>query len=353
MPTTVPDERVAAAADLLDGPLGGRLRRDVPLAPLTTYRVGGPAALFVDVASIDDLVAVAQVRRRTGVPVFVIGRGSNMLVADAGFRGVVVSVAGFAGDIVLPSPQPDPDADPDLDPDFDPDLEGDVRIVTAGGGVALPVLARQTAAASITGFEWAVGVPGSIGGAVRMNAGGHGSDMAACLLDVRAFDMDDPAGGLVTIPVDQLGLRFRASALAPSLLVLEARLHLRAGDRAEAEAKIAEIVHWRREHQPGGQNCGSVFVNPVPGEVTAGGLVDGLGLRGFRIGSAHVSEKHANFIQGSEGGSAADVRAVMEEVRRRVADATGYHLRSEVRLVGFDDTDPMSFDEPLDREGGS
>ena len=114
-----------------------------------------------------------------------------------------------------------------------------------------------------------------------------------------------------------------------------------------AEREIAEIVRWRREHQPGGQNCGSVFVNPVPYEVAAGGLIDSLGLRGFRIGSAWVSEKHANFIQASEGGSAEDVRSVMEAVRARVADATGYRLRSEVRLVGFDDADPTSFDDRL------
>lgn len=329
MPSTVPDERVAAAADRLGPELGDRLSRDEPLGPHTTYRVGGPAALFVHAASLDDLVAVGRVRLETGVPVFVIGRGSNVLVADGGFPGVVVSVAGFADGISLPPDDP----------------RSDERLVTAGGGVALPVLARRTAAASITGFEWAVGVPGSVGGAVRMNAGGHGSDMATCLLDVRVLDLDEPDGGLLTLPVDELGLRFRASALAPSRIVVEARLRLRAGDRAQAEAQIAEIVHWRREHQPGGQNCGSVFVNPVPGEVTAGGLIDALGLRGLRIGTAYVSEKHANFVQGTEGGSAADVRAVIEDVRRRVADATGYHLRSEVRLVGFDDADPTSFDE--------
>lgn len=336
MPGTVPDVRVAEAAELLASALGPRLRLDVPLAPLTTYRVGGCADLFVDVASLDDLVAVADARLRTGVPVIVIGRGSNMLVADAGFRGVVVSIAGLADQITIP--------DPDVDSATDRH-ERVERIVVAGGGVALPVLARRTAAAAITGFEWAVGVPGTVGGAVRMNAGGHGSDMAACLIDVTTFDTDRPDHGPVTLPVDALGLRFRASSLAPSHIVLDARLALRAGDREVAEAHIAEIVHWRREHQPGGQNCGSVFVNPVPGEVTAGGLIDALGLRGFAIGSAHVSEKHANFIQASEGGTAADVRAVMDEVRRRVAAATGHLLRSEVRLVGFDDADPMSFDE--------
>jgi UDP-N-acetylmuramate dehydrogenase len=309
--------------------LGDRVQLDVPLAPLTTYRVGGAAAGFVDVTSIDDLVAVSEVRAATGVPVLVVGRGSNMLVADGGFVGIALSIAGLAGKIALP-------AEP-----------GD-HIVTAGGGVALPVLARRTAAASLTGFEWAVGVPGSVGGAVRMNAGGHGSDMATSVLDVRVFDMDRPGDGVVTVPVRALGLRFRASDLAPSQIVCEARLQLAAGDRATAEAEIAEIVRWRREHQPGGQNCGSVFVNPVPGEVTAGGLIDGLGLRGFSIGSACVSDKHANFIQATDGGTAADVRAVIEHVRAEVARQTGYRLRSEVRLVGFGDADPLAFDEAAD-----
>ena len=325
------DDTVATAADLLQQRLGNGVRRDVALAPMTTYRVGGPASLFVDVRGLDDLAAVAQVHRATGVPVLVVGRGSNMLVADGGFDGVALSIAAFAGAIELPAMS---------------GPQGTPCSVTAGGGVSLPVLARRTAAAGIAGFEWAVGVPGSIGGAVRMNAGGHGSDMAACVGDVDVFDLADHAG-LTTIAADQLGLRFRASALAPLAVVVSARLRLGFGDRESSEREIAEIVRWRREHQPGGQNCGSVFVNPRPYEVSAGGLIDSLGLRGFRIGTAWVSEKHANFIQTSEGGSAADVRAVMEAVRTRVAEATGYQLRTEVRLVGFDDADPTSFDDRL------
>ena len=325
-------DALATAGDMLRERLGDRLRRDVPLAPMTTYRVGGSAALFVDVRALGDLVAVAAVRDATGVPVLVVGRGSNMLVADSGFDGVAISIAAFAGGIVLP----------DTSGPY-----GAPCLVTAGGGVSLPVLARRTAAAGITGFEWAVGVPGSIGGAVRMNAGGHGSDMAACVADVDVFDLSGGNDGVTTFTVDQLGLRFRASALPPLAVVVSARLRLASGDRAISEREIAEIVRWRREHQPGGQNCGSVFVNPVPYEVAAGGLIDSLGLRELRIGTAWVSEKHANFIQASEGGRAADVRAVMETVRTRVAEATGYQLRSEVRLVGFDDADPMSFDDRL------
>ena len=314
-------DAVARAADILAARLGTRLQRDVPLAPLTTYRVGGPAALFVDATEPPDLAAVAEAHTATGVPVLVVGRGSNMLVADAGFDGIAVSVAQLAGSI---------------------DIDHDAAVVTAGGGVALPRAARQTAAAGLTGFEWAVGVPGSIGGAVRMNAGGHGSDMAACVIDTVIFDLlAAPPDASTVVPVEALGLRFRASGLGPHQVVVSARLQLARGDRATSEATIAEIVRWRREHQPGGQNCGSVFVNPVPGPgpdaVTAGALIEAVGLRGARFGSAAVSEKHANFIQASEGGTAADVRRAIEAVRAKVAAETGYVLRSEVRLVGFAD----------------
>ena len=309
-----PADRVHQAAAIL----GRRAQPDVPLAPMTTYRVGGAAALFVRAQDVDDLAAVGAARAESGLPVLVVGRGSNLLVADEGFAGIAVSVADLAAGIDLGAA----------------DAPGVPVVVAAGGGVALPVLARRTAAAGLTGFEWAVGVPGSVGGAVKMNAGGHGSDMAAGLVDVDLFEFTTAAAP-VRVPASALSLRFRGSSVSDDQVVLTARLRLRGGDAAASEAEIAEIVRWRRAHQPGGQNAGSVFVNPVPGEVSAGLLVDGLGLRGLRIGTAWVSEKHANFIQASDGGSAADVRAVMDEVRRRVAEATGYQLRSEVRLVGF------------------
>ena len=319
MPGATAQTKFDTAAALL----GPRACRDASLAPLTTYRVGGRAALFLEVATVADLARVARARAATGLPVLTIGRGSNMLVADSGYHGIVVSLAEFASGIAIGPVEPD----------------GSV-VVNAGGGVALPVLARRTAAASVTGFEWAVGVPGSVGGAVRMNAGGHGSDMAAAVIDVDVFDLDRAIeveqGALRRIDATDLGLRFRGSDLTDDQLVVGVRLGLQSGDREASERQIAEIVRWRREHQPGGQNCGSVFVNPVPHEVTAGGLIDGLGLRGLRIGTAWVSEKHANFIQASDGGSAADVRAVMEAVRDRVAAATGFVMRSEVRLVGFE-----------------
>lgn len=314
-------DRIDRAAALLDG----LAVRDVPLAPLTTYRVGGPAALLARPRTPADLSRLAAVCRTCELPVLVVGRGSNLLVADDGFAGVAVVLTELQGEpgeaigaaIVL-----------------------DGTVVAAGGAVALPVLARRTAAASLSGFEWAVGVPGTIGGGVRMNAGGHGSDMSSSLLDVDLYDLwrDER----VTLAADRLGLRFRGSDLADHQVVLGARLRLAAGDRERSEREIDQIVRWRRDHQPGGQNAGSVFVNPVPGEVTAGALIDGMGMRGLRLGTAHVSEKHANFIQASDGGRAADVRALMELVREKVAAETGHLMRSEVRLVGFDDVREQS-----------
>ena len=290
--------------------LGPRVRVDEPLGPLTTYRVGGSAAIFASPASMNDLQEVAAVIARYDLPVLVVGRGSNLLVADSGFAGVALSLAGLADTIEISGTH-----------------------VFSGSAVALPVLARRTAAAGLTGFEWAVGVPGSIGGAVRMNAGGHGSDIAACLAHVDVFDLKTQV--VAWRPAESLGLRFRGSNLLDHEIVLFAQLDLAEGDTQQSEREIAEIVRWRRENQPGGQNAGSVFVNPIPGQLSAGELIDRVGLRGFRVGGAFVSEKHANFIQAGDGATAADVKAVIDQVRERVAAETGFELRSEVRLVGF------------------
>lgn len=304
-------EAVSSAVD----ELGDLARVDVPIGPLTTYRVGGSASVFVELSDRADLARLARAVRVSGLPLVVLGRGSNLLVADGGFDGIVVSLTPITDDF---------------------EIDADRGLVRAGASVPLPVLARQTAAKGLTGFEWAVGVPGSIGGAVRMNAGGHGSDMAASLVSVSLADLDSPEPTTpVVVPADELGLRFRGSGLPAHRLVLEAELRLERGDRAASEAMISEIVAWRRANQPGGQNAGSVFVNPVPGEVSAGALIDQVGLRGVRVGSATVSEKHANFIQADLGGSAADVYELMRLVQRRVADETGYEMRSEIRLLGF------------------
>lgn len=305
--------------------LGDLAERDVPIGPLTTYRVGGAADVFVRLRSRADLTPLAAAVAASGLPVLVIGRGSNLLVADSGFRGIAVSASAITDSI---------------------DINESSATVTAGSSVLLPVLARRTAGAGLTGFEWAVGVPGSVGGAVRMNAGGHGSDMSASLLSVTIADISDIQGDLIndgeadivrSVNADALGLRFRGSGLIATQLVLDATLQLTHGDRATAEAELSEIVQWRRANQPGGQNAGSVFVNPIPGEVTCGALIDGAGLRGLRRGSATVSDKHANFIQADEDGTADDVRDLMRHVRTEVERSTGYRLRSEIRLIGFDD----------------
>jgi len=294
------------------GPLGPLVQRDAPLGPLTTYRVGGPAALLVRCMDLTDLEAVAGTVAGTGVSTLVLGRGSNLLVADRGFAGLVVSLGG----------------------DFDAvDLTSSRPAVVAGGAVALPALARQCAAAGLTGFEWAVGVPGSVGGAVRMNAGGHGSDMATCLADVDLVDL--LAGGVRTVPAEDLAFGYRTSAVGPTDVVLRARLGLAEGDAKSARAEIDAIVRWRREHQPGGQNAGSVFTNP-PGD-SAGRLVDLSGGRGLRVGSAQISPKHANFIQADERGLASDVLALIRAARLLVHDHGGVTLSPELRLVGFDD----------------
>ncbi len=318
------------AVDQVLRALGPLATSDVPIGPMTTYRVGGHADVFVRLTARHQLATLAAALRASSLPVLVIGRGSNLLVADEGFRGVAVSLADLSADL---------SADISADISADVIIDAETATVTAGSGVLLPVLARRTAAAALTGFEWAVGVPGSVGGAVRMNAGGHGSDMAASLTSITMADLGASSDRDIVqqVSADELGLVFRGSGLGAQHVVLDATLQLGHGDRTAAEREISEIVQWRRAHQPGGQNAGSVFVNPVPGEITCGALIDAAGLRGHRIGSASVSEKHANFIQADDGGTAADVRDLMRFVRDRVEAVSGWRLRSEIRLVGFPD----------------
>lgn len=313
------------AIDHAFGLFNAKAKRDVDLSQYTTYKVGGTAALHMTVASIDDLYLVSAVLAEVELPILVIGRGSNLLISDSGFRGLALTIGGLADYLDLPNREEDPNVEP---------------IALFGGSVALPVASRQSVARGLTGFEWGVGVPGSVGGAVRMNAGGHGSDMASSLTSVRMFHLRK--GLEAHVNAVDLGLRFRGSALDDHHVVLSATVDLEWSKSQEAsEAELQEVVRWRRENQPGGQNAGSVFVNPEPGKVSAGAVIDELGMRGLRVGSAQVSEKHANFIQADENGSAHDVVSLMAEIRRRVRDERGYVLRSEIRLVGFEDaTDP-------------
>lgn len=321
---SAPHEAVERAAEVL----GGRAQLSAPLGARTTYRVGGPAAVLVEARSLDDLGAVAAAHRASGLPVLAVGRGSNLLVADRGFAGIAVVL------------------DPAEDAFGWVDLSG--RQVSAGAAVALPTLARRSVEAGLTGFEWAVGVPGSIGGAVRMNAGGHGSDMARAVLSAGVVDLTaapgpDGAAAVRDWSVSDLGYGYRRSALGPTDVVVAARLGLGPGDPAGGRATIRAIVTWRREHQPGGQNAGSVFTNPpaAPEGWSAGRLIEAAGLKGSRHGSAEVSPKHANFIQADPGGSADDVDALMAEVQAAVRRRFGVELTTEIRRIGFPNPQPL------------
>ena len=301
---------------LVAAALGPLARVDHPLGALTTYRVGGRAALFVEAHSEEDLHSVRRALRGRRVAVLVVGKGSNLLVADAGFDGLAVRLGRGFEWVALPDP---------------PGAPGEPVLVRAGAATGLPVVARRSVEAGLRGLEWAVGVPGSVGGALRMNAGGHGSDTAAVLRRYRWMDLAGEEGG--EDAAARLELGYRRSSLTATQVVLWAELELAAGDRQAGRDVLAEVVRWRRRHQPGGSNAGSVFTNP-PG-ASAGQLVEAAGLKGYRLGTARVSEKHANFIQADEGGSADDVHRLIRHVQAEVARSCGVVLEPEVQLVGF------------------
>ncbi len=300
---------IASAVEQAGEILQGRAVRDAPLGALTTYRVGGTAALFLEIESPAELELAIEVVSRTGAPTLVIGKGSNMLVADIGFDGMAIRLSDNYAAV---------------------EVDAAERLVKAGGAAAYPVVARRAAAASLTGMEWAVGIPGSVGGAVRMNAGGHGADTAGSLLEAEIVSL--ASGEWRRDDREALQFAYRRSAVGPDDLVVSATYRTEVGERDDAEARISEIVAWRRANQPGGQNAGSVFTNP-PGD-SAGRLIEAAGLKGFRIGTAAVSTKHANFIQADPSGSADDVLRLVAEVRRRVEQRTGVTLVPELRLVG-------------------
>ena len=302
-------------SDPLDGVIAALIERlgeavltDAPLGAMTTYRVGGTARARVTISSESELHNVVELLAGTGVAILTVGRGSNLLVADAGFEGIAIHLAGVFAHAWV-----------------------DGSHLIAGAAAKLPVAARTAVQGALSGFEWAVGVPGSIGGAVRMNAGGHGAEIIDSLIDADVVDF--ASGERAIRPAAGLELSYRQSALNATETVIGARFALAPGSPDAGKAAMAEIVKWRRVNQPGGQNAGSVFTNP-PGD-SAGRLIDAVGASGLRIGTAAVSEKHANFIQADETGTAADVVAVMDEVKRLVVDAYGVVLHPETHLVGF------------------
>jgi UDP-N-acetylmuramate dehydrogenase len=288
----------------------GRVEEHAAFGARTTYRVGGSVVALATLATTRDLEELGPLIWGCGLPVEVLGNGSNLLVADGEHEVVGVHLS---GDFAALSWS---------------DEDGGV-VVVAGAALDLPVAARRLASEGIVGFEWAVGVPGTFGGAAVMNAGGHGSDMAACVVEVATWRAGAP--GRWTL--DELHYGYRTSALAPGELVTGVTMRLARGDAAEAKASLGEIVRWRRQHQPGGANAGSVFSNPE-GDA-AGRLLEVAGCKGLRVGSAMVSEKHANFILVDPGGSANDVYELLCLMRERVLESSGVTLVSEHRLIGF------------------
>lgn len=286
---------------------------DAPLGARTTYRVGGSVSALVTFSREDELDEfserlAASPRRRE-----VVGNGSNLLVADGAHDLIAVHLDGDFATMVVSD-------------------DDDGVLVVAGAGLDLPVAARRLAAEGVVGFEWAVGVPGTFGGAVAMNAGGHGSDMKASVQRVEVWSQ----GRRRWRDAEEMAFAYRSCSLMRGDIVTRVALRLQRGDSAAAKEQISEIVRWRREHQPGGANAGSVFRNPE-GE-SAGRLIEAAGLKGFRLGTAAISDKHANFIIADAGGTAADVMALMSYVRTYVGETTGVWLETEHRLVGFEDT---------------
>jgi UDP-N-acetylmuramate dehydrogenase len=292
----------------------GRVVGSALLAGYTTLRVGGPARILVTAEGDGDLAAVSEVCRRDRLPWAVIGRGSNLLVADDGWPGVAILLGrGYRG------------------------LWLDGPLLRAGAAEPLPSLAVRIADAGYSGFAWACSVPGTIGGAVRMNAGAHGADMRSHLVEAEVFRLSTATRELW--PAATLGLAYRSSELPADAVVVGATLRLEPGDPAEVRAQIERIRAWRRTHQPLNQpNCGSVFTNP-PGD-SAGRLIDAAGCKGMQVGGAEVSALHANFIVTRPGATATDVATLIARVVAAVQDHAGITLHPEVRRLGVVEPDP-------------
>ena len=275
----------------------------------TTYRTRAKCSLYVEVSNEAELQSVVSVNKKINKEILIIGNGSNLLIADTGFDGLVVRLGkGFE------------------------EIEINDTHVKAGAAVKLPVLARKTASVGLAGFEWAVGVPGTIGGAVKMNAGGHGSDMCESVQSAEVVDLVN--GKKISLSADDLEFVYRTSSIESHQIVVNVVLVLGKGVPGVSNEKIKEIVRWRLENQPGGQNAGSVFKNPE--KKSAGELIEETGSKGFRVGTAAISQKHANFIQVDQNGRATDVYLLMKEIQRRVSEEFGIKLKIETQLIGFD-----------------
>ena len=292
--------------------IGVKTSRDEPLARFTTMRVGGPADLFATVHNAHELRALVRFARTRALPHTILGRGSDLVIADAGIRGLVIQVRAEGS-------------------------RTDDERYTAEAGVQMARAATETQRAGLTGLEFGLAIPGTVGGAVWANAGAHDADVAAVLESARVLAAD---GTESVVPASELGLSYRDSRFkhggdpgAPRDVVIDATFRLAPADPDTIRARLDDIRRWRQAHQPLGlPSAGSVFRNP-DGD-SAGRLIDAAGLKGLRMGGAVVSEKHANFIVNDQKGTAADVRRLAEHVRAEVRARHGVDLRFEIEFVG-------------------
>ena len=280
----------------------------VPLSRLTTIGTGGPAAGFARPESLAELEESLRWAVERGLPVVAVGLGSNLLAADSGVEALVVRLAGDLAAV---------------------EIDGD--LVRAGGGATNAVCLHRARSAGLGGLEFACAIPGTAGGGVRMNAGAYGSDWAAIL--ERALVVSADGSGWLT-PAE-LGLSYRHSDLGPDRVVARVEYRLSPRPVAEIKREVAELVARRKATQPTNKRTfGSVFKNP-PGELGAGRMLEACGLKGYRIGGAVISPRHANFIENTGGATSADCVDLMAEARRRAREEHGVELEHEVVLVGF------------------
>ena len=303
----MPAEKLFSLVDQLP-PLRGRVQADAPLGPTTWFRVGGPAEVLVRPADVDDLCTLLR-GLALEIPLTVIGAASNLIVRDGGVRGVVVKLARGFNAI-------------EVEPDG----------VIAGAAALDVTVAEHAAAAGLAGLEFLSGIPGSIGGAVAMNAGAYGSEVVDRL---DWAEIVTRSGELFRLATPQLNLSYRHSELPPGAIVVRARFRADRGDGSTIADRMAQIRAAREASQPvRARTGGSTFANPP--NMKAWELIDGAGCRGLTRGGAQVSEKHCNFLINTGDASAADVEGLGEEVRRRVRESFGVELRWEIRRIGLD-----------------
>ena len=289
------------------------LRVNEPMSKHTTFRIGGPAALMALPRTMEEVQTVLKTAAELGVEPFFLGNGSDLLVADRGYPGFIVKLAGEFEEIC-----------------FCPAPKGGTPQLTAGGAALLSTLSKTALHWGLTGLEFAGGIPGSVGGAVTMNAGAYGGEMAQVLESVTFLD---EAGEVCTLPVSECGFGYRKSIFSQrKCLVLRARFRLEQGDGYAIKARMDELTAKRREKQPIDlPSAGSMFKRP-PGHFAAA-LIDQCGLKGLTVGGAQVSEKHAGFVVNRGGATCADVLELVRQVKERVLQQTGVELEMEVKVL--------------------